>query len=148
MNTTKKCILSPITGIIQNIYDIENTVINQKKIIIYSKNKIIVSPCNGIIKNYSSKKIEFLIQSEYGATILIKNKLFKKNHQKYAVVSMSKGCVSTCTGTILFVIHNTNPNNEPIHILTTVKITCKKKISDPKKKLYKTQAGLTILAYI
>ncbi|VFP85608.1 PTS system glucose-specific EIIA component [Buchnera aphidicola (Cinara pseudotaxifoliae)] len=148
MNIKKQCILSPITGIVQNIYNIKNTVISQKKIIIHSNKKIIVSPCNGKIKNYSSKKIEFLIQSEYGAKILIKNKLFKKKHQKYTVVSMNKEFVSTCTGKILFVIHNANSNNEPIHILTTIKITCKKEISDPKKKLYKTQAGLTILAYI
>uniref|UniRef100_A0A451DF01 PTS system glucose-specific EIIA component n=1 Tax=Buchnera aphidicola (Cinara pseudotsugae) TaxID=2518978 RepID=A0A451DF01_9GAMM len=144
----KRYILSPITGIIQKIFDIKNPIINQKKIIIHSKKKIIVSPCNGKIKNYYPKKIKFIIQSEYGAQILIKNTLFKKKNQKYTYIPINKESINTYAGKILFLINSTSLHDQSIYLQTTVNITCKKKINNLKKKSHKTQAGITALAFI
>ncbi|VFP84807.1 PTS system glucose-specific EIIA component [Buchnera aphidicola (Cinara splendens)] len=148
MNKKKRYILSPITGIIQNIFDIKNTIINQKKIIIHSNKKIIVSPCNGQIKNYYPKKIKFIIQSEYGAQIVIKNKIFKKKNQKYAYIPINKESINIYAGKILFLINNTNLHDQSIYLETTVNIICKQKINNLKKKSHKIQAGITVLAFI
>ncbi|VFP77610.1 PTS glucose transporter subunit IIA [Buchnera aphidicola] len=148
MNKKKRYILSPITGIIQNIFDIKNPIMNQTRIIIHSNKKIIVSPCNGQIKNYHPKKIKFIIQSEYGAQIVIKNKLFKKNNQKYIYIPINTESINIYAGKILFLIKSTSLHDQSIYLQTTVNIICKQKINNLKKKLHKTQAGITVLASI
>ncbi|VFP87853.1 PTS system glucose-specific EIIA component [Buchnera aphidicola (Cinara piceae)] len=144
----KKYIFSPISGIVQNIYETKDFLNYTKKIIIHSTKKIIVSPCDGIIKNYFPKKKNFIIQSNSNINIYIKNKYILKNKKKNNFFSMKKKSTKICSGEIIFIINELTKKNKSMYVQTTIEISCNQKMKKIKNSLYKVKAGITILTYI
>ncbi|VFP81338.1 PTS glucose transporter subunit IIA [Buchnera aphidicola] len=144
----KKYIFSPISGFIQNINETKDSLNYKKKIIIHSNNKIIVSPCDGIIKNYFPKKNNFIIQSYPNLNISVKNKYIFQKKKQAKFLSIIKKNRKICSGETIFIVNNLKKNNKFIYTQTIIEILCNRKIKKIKNSLYKVKAGITILTYI